>query len=166
MPARTRWLLSYQKLPTGETESTGRFFTDFQGALRDYNLDDVFTDLVRDQEGRATATLKGRAQQLDITVGPNYRSLVVYSPNPLNTGRGSQIPPPNPNAPPPQAGRGAGPTPAPANPLATPNFICFEPMTGITNALNLGHRGVYKELQYVAPGATWQESFWIRPSGF
>jgi aldose 1-epimerase len=39
-------------------------------------------------------------------------------------------------------------------------------MAGITNALNLGHKGVYKELQYIKPGATWQESFWIRPSGF
>ena len=30
----------------------------------------------------------------------------------------------------------------------SPNFICFEPMAGITNALNLAHKGVYKELQY------------------
>jgi aldose 1-epimerase len=45
-------------------------------------------------------------------------------------------------------------------------FICFEPMAGITNALNLAERGVYKELQYVAPGQTWRESFWIRPTGF
>jgi aldose 1-epimerase len=46
------------------------------------------------------------------------------------------------------------------------NFICFEPMAGITNAVNLAHRGVYKELQSVPPGGTWQESFWVRPSGF
>ena len=46
------------------------------------------------------------------------------------------------------------------------NFICFEPMAGITNALNLAHRGLYKELQSIPPGQTWQESFWIRPSGF
>jgi aldose 1-epimerase len=45
-------------------------------------------------------------------------------------------------------------------------FICFEPMAGITNAVNMAHKGIYKELQSVAPGATWQESFWIRPSGF
>jgi len=45
-------------------------------------------------------------------------------------------------------------------------FICFEPMAGITNALNLAQRGVYKELQYIQPGQTWRESFWIRPSGF
>ena len=46
------------------------------------------------------------------------------------------------------------------------DYICFEPMTAITNAFNLAHSGVYQELQSVAPGATWQESFWIRPSGF
>jgi aldose 1-epimerase len=39
-------------------------------------------------------------------------------------------------------------------------------MAGITNAMNLAHTGVYKELQYIQPGGTWQESFWIRPSGF
>ena len=46
------------------------------------------------------------------------------------------------------------------------NFICFEPMVAITNALNLAHKGVYRELQSIAPGETWQESFWISPRGF
>lgn len=161
VPARTRWLLSYQKVPTGRTEPTDAFLPGFKGALKDYNLDDVFTDLVRDAQGRVTTTVKGRSQQVEMTQGPNYRALIVYSPNPLNTGLGSQIPPPDPNAPttPP-------PPPAPVNPLATPNFICLEPMAGITNAMNLAHRGLYRELQSIPPGGTWQESFWIRASGF
>ncbi len=46
------------------------------------------------------------------------------------------------------------------------NIICFEPMTGVTNAFNLAHAGVYKELQSIPPGGKWEESFWIRPSGF
>jgi aldose 1-epimerase len=46
------------------------------------------------------------------------------------------------------------------------NFICFEPMAGITDALNLAQKGVYKELQYIPPGQKWQESFWIKTSGF
>ena len=167
IPARTRWLLSYQKVPTGKTEPVDTFFPGGKGALKDYNLDDVFSDLVRDAQGRATVTLKGRKQQLDISQGANYKSLVIYSPNPLNTGLGSQIPPPSPNAPAAApVARGTGPGPAPANTLATPNFICFEPMAGITNALNLAHKGVYKELQHIKPGGTWQESFWIKPSGF
>jgi aldose 1-epimerase len=45
-------------------------------------------------------------------------------------------------------------------------FICFEPMTGITSAVNLAHDGKYPDLQMVAPGAKWSESFWIRTSGF
>jgi aldose 1-epimerase len=46
------------------------------------------------------------------------------------------------------------------------DFICVEPMAGITDAINLGHKGIYKELQTIPPGGTWRESFWIRPSGF
>ena len=163
VPARTRWLLSAQKVPTGEVESTEGFFAKGSGLLKDYNLDDVFSDLVRDGQGRATASLRGRGQRLDVTVGPNYRALVVYAPNPGNTGRGSQAPPPGTApaaAPPRSASPGAG-TPRPA-----PNFVCFEPMAGITNAINLAHKGIYKDLQSIAPGATWQESFWVKPSGF
>ena len=46
------------------------------------------------------------------------------------------------------------------------DFICFEPMTGITDALNLAQRGIYKELQYIPPGETWTESFWVKPGGY
>jgi len=46
------------------------------------------------------------------------------------------------------------------------DFICFEPMAAITNGMNLAHSGVYKDLQSVAPGAEWRESFWIKPTGF
>jgi aldose 1-epimerase len=44
-------------------------------------------------------------------------------------------------------------------------FICFEPMAGITDAVNLNHAGKYPNLQTVAPGGKWTESFWIRASG-
>lgn len=46
------------------------------------------------------------------------------------------------------------------------SFICFEPMTGPTNAFNLHQAGKYAELQTIVPGQTWRESFWIVPSGF
>lgn len=45
-------------------------------------------------------------------------------------------------------------------------FICFEPMTGVTNGFNLAHRDAYENLQVVPAGESWEESFWIRPSGF
>jgi aldose 1-epimerase len=46
------------------------------------------------------------------------------------------------------------------------DFICFEPMAGITDALNLAQRGLYSDLQHIPPGGTWKESFWVHPSGF
>jgi len=46
------------------------------------------------------------------------------------------------------------------------NFICFEPMAGITDSMNLAQKGLYNELQYISPGQSWEESFWIKPSGF
>jgi len=46
------------------------------------------------------------------------------------------------------------------------DFICFEPMAALTNAFNLAHAGLYRELQSIPPGARWQESFRISASGF
>jgi aldose 1-epimerase len=136
--ARTEWLLSPDKLPTGETRPITALFPDpSRIALRDFDLDHVFGDLERDGSGRATMRVKGRSQQLDVLVGPNYRAMVIYAP----TSRAGQ-------------------------PSANQNFICFEPMAAITNAMNLAHRGVYKDLQSIPAGGTWEESFWVRPSGF
>ena len=53
----------------------------------------------------------------------------------------------------------------PAPPGQTRDFACIEPMTAITNALNLNHEGKYPDLQSVPPGGKWAESFWIRASG-
>lgn len=155
--ARTHWLLAPTKLPTGETEPIERLFPDPRAAaLRDYNLDDVFSDLARDAQGRATMTVAGKSQRLDIVLGPNFRSMVIWAPHPANTGRGSQS-------------LSVASQPARVGPNQTAqdrNFICFEPMAGVTNAINLAHKGLYKELQSIAPGAMWSESFWVRPNGF
>jgi aldose 1-epimerase len=48
----------------------------------------------------------------------------------------------------------------------TRDVVCFEPMTAPTNGFNLAHDGLYNNLPSIAPGETWSESFWIRPSGF
>ena len=128
--ARTHWLLTSNKVPTGETEPIERFFpTPRAAALADYSLDDVFSDLVRDEQGRATIAVSGKSQRLEIGLGPNYRAVTIWSPKDRP-------------------------------------FICVEPTAGIINALNLAARGLYKDLQSVAPGGTWRERFWIRPSGF
>jgi len=54
--------------------------------------------------------------------------------------------------------------PAPP-PGRTREFICFEPMTAITDGANLAHQGKYPELQSIPAGGRWTESFWVRASG-
>ena len=46
------------------------------------------------------------------------------------------------------------------------DFVCFEPMTAITNGVNLAYAGKYSGLQSIAPGASWRETFKVRFSGF
>jgi aldose 1-epimerase len=46
------------------------------------------------------------------------------------------------------------------------DFLCFEPMSAVTNAFNLAHAGVFQDLQAIPPGGEWRESFRIVPSGF
>lgn len=55
--------------------------------------------------------------------------------------------------------------PAPP-PEENAKFICIEPLTAIISGVNLAHRGIYSDLQVVAPGALWTESFWVRHQGF
>jgi aldose 1-epimerase len=143
--AKTHWPLTGAKMPAGHTQPIGAFFPNPAAVpLKDFDLDDVFSDLVRDDDGRAVMSLKGRSQQLNVMLGRKYRAIVIYAPKPATA--------------PPAPGRGAT--------TDNRNFVCLEPVAGIINALNLAHRGVYSELQYIPPGGSWRESFWIRPSGF
>ena len=142
--ATSHWRLDARKLPTGETGPAAALLPPPSVGLRDYNLDDVFSDLVRDADGRATMTVWGAAQRLDVVLGRNFRSVVVWAPNPSGQGRGGQG----------------------DSPPMERNFICLEPMAAVTNALNLAQRGQYRELQTIPPGGTWRESFWVKPSGF
>ena len=81
--AKAHWLLADNKIPTGETEPADKFFPDRKAVpLKDFDLDHVFGDLERDAQGRAVMSVKGKTQQLDVILGPNYRSIVLYSPNP------------------------------------------------------------------------------------
>jgi aldose 1-epimerase len=141
--ARTHWVLAPNKVPTGETQPIEAVFPDPKAIpLQDFDLDHVFSGLIREGSAPAVMSVKGKAQQIDVLVGNNYRAMVIYAPKPAV---GSQ----NPNA-----------------SAANRNFICFEPMAAITNAMNLAHKGLYKELQSIQPGGVWIESFGIRPRGF
>jgi aldose 1-epimerase len=139
---RTHWLLDARTIPTGETQPVTALVPDpHRVPVRDFpNLDDVFTDLERDAQGRAAFTLKGRQQEIDVVVGPKFTTMLVLT----RTGG---------------ARRGG-----PASP--TPGSVALEPMAAVSNAMNLAEQGRYKDLQYVPPGGTWEESFWIRARGF
>jgi aldose 1-epimerase len=127
--ARTEWVLSPDKIPTGETRPIEQRFPNPAAApLKDHDLDHVFGDLVR-AAGRATVSVKGKSQTLDVMMGERYRAVVLYSPKDRD-------------------------------------FICVEPMAGITDAMNLAQRGLYKDLQSIPPGQIWEERFWVRPGGF
>ena len=137
--AKTHWLLDANKLPTGQTQPiTAVLPTPKNVPVKDVTLDDIFTDLERDEAGRATMTLMGRRQQLDVIVGPRFKTILVLS----RDNSANRMPP---------TARGT---------------VAFEPMAAITNALNLSHRGLYRELQSIEPGGSWEESFWIRPRGY
>ena len=101
-------------------------------------------------------SVAGKSQRLDVVLGPNFRSVVIWAPHPENRGRGSQ----NVGAASPVSRGSAGQT------AQDRNFICIEPMAGVTDATNLAHKGRYGELQSIAPGGVWRESFWVKPSGF
>jgi aldose 1-epimerase len=201
--AKTHWIEIPQRLPTGETQPIENFFKADRQAiqLKNYALiDDVFTDLIRDANGRATMRLMYNGKELDEILGPKFGTVLLWS-TPLSAagggggrggaGRGG-------------AGRGGGgraagaPAPAPAGPFpvdpaqgvrtapaavpsagnmpqggagsaaaqANRGFIAFEPMVAITDALNLAEKGVYKDLQSIPPGGSWEESFWVTTKGY
>lgn len=193
LDAKTHWIEIPQRLPTGETQPIEKFFGSERTAieLKKYALiDDVFTDLIRDANGRATMKLMYNGKELHAILGPKYKTVLAWS-TPLTAGgggggrgagggRGGQggapgagAPPPAPSGPfpvdPAQGVKVAPPAVPPAEGAPAPTgkgFIAFEPMVAITNALNLAHKGVYKELQSIAPGGSWEESFWITTKGY
>jgi aldose 1-epimerase len=190
LDARTHWIEIPQRLPTGETQPIENFFGSERTAiqLKKYALiDDVFTDLIRDANGRATMKLLYNGKELDVILGPKYKTVLAWS-TPLSSagggargagvgrgsgqGAGAQTPA-SPSGPfpvdPAQGVKIAPPAVPPADGAPAPTskgFIAFEPMVAITNALNLAHKGVYKELQTIAPGGSWEESFWITTKGY
>jgi aldose 1-epimerase len=187
--AKTHWIEIPERLPTGETQPIENFFNQDKDRtaihLKNYALvDDVFTDLVRDAQGRATMRLIYNGKELDETLGPKFKTVLLWS-TPLSAAAGGggggrqgagraagQAPPTS--FPPFQvdptkgvktAPRAVAPTPGVATPTAK-GFIAFEPMVGITDALNLSHKGVYKDLQAIPVGDFWEESFWITTKGY
>ncbi len=192
--AKTHWIEIPQRLPTGETQPIENFFNVDKDRtsikLKNYALiDDVFSDLIRDANGRATMKLMYNGKELHETLGPKFKTVLLWS-TPLAAGGGGggggrgggggggrgaagAAAAPAPSGPfpvdPAQGVKIAPPAVPPAAGAAAPTakgFIAFEPMVGITNALNLSQKGVYKELQMIPVGGSWEESFWISTKGY
>ena len=174
--AETHWLETDAHLPTGEKETADKFFGGDHhnvplSRFTDKRFDEVFSDLDRDAQGRASVVIKGDKTSIKVTAGPKIKTLLLYS---------EILPPPGTPAPAGRGGAGRRPPAAtvaydgPVVPLTAPNdvprstrgFIAIEPMAGITDSMNMAQKGLYNELQYVAPGGSWNESIWITPSGY
>src|SRR5439155_23082788 len=90
LDAKTHWPEIPQRLPTGETQPIENFFGSDRTAiqLKKYALiDDVFTDLVRDANGRATMKLMYNGKELHEILGPKFKTVLAWS-TPLATGGG------------------------------------------------------------------------------
>ncbi len=131
LPVRQSVLTDANLIPTGEFKPL-----DLPNPLplKDHILDNGFTDMERDAEGRAHFLLQSGGESIELMFGPKYPVSVIWEPRSYD-------------------GKPA-------------EFICFEPMTGVTNAINLHHAGKYQGLQTVAAGSKWTESFWVKPTGF
>ena len=76
LDAKTHWIEIPQRLPTGETQPIENFFGSDRTAiqLKKYALiDDVFTDLVRDANGRATMKLMYNGKELHVILDRSSR---------------------------------------------------------------------------------------------
>ncbi len=180
VPAATHWKLAANKVPTGETEPADTFWGGDRKAVpisRFANrlIDDVFTDLERDARGRATVSVQGKSQNVAVTLGPKFKTILVYS----TVAPPAPPTPPAPGAPPPAPRPQAAPVPpvsvGPPIPLSARDqspappargFVAFEPMAGITNSMNAAQKGQYKDLQRIPPGGSWDESFWVKATGY
>jgi aldose 1-epimerase len=182
--AETHWLETDAHLPTGEKETADQFFGGDHhnvalSRFTDKRFDEVFSDLDRDAQGRASVVIKGDTTSIRVTAGPRIKTFLLYSEilplpgaapaAPAAGGRGGAG---GPNGPRPAA------TPFPYDgpvvaltapndvPRSTRGFIAIEPMVGITDSMNMAQKGQYNELQYIAPGGSWNESIWITPTGY
>jgi aldose 1-epimerase len=130
IPARQRVVADAHLIPTGQYKPMD---LDDPFLLENRTLDDGFTDLQREADGRARFYIASSGKTVEVLFGPKWQAAVVWEPN---DAKGQPQP-----------------------------FICFEPMAGITNAVNLYHEGKYPDLQMVPAGGKWNESFWVRTSG-
>ena len=80
LSSRTRVVADEHQIPTGEMRPLD---IPNPWPLRGQTLDDGFTDLERDADGRAHFSVESRGKTLEIVFGPKYRVATIYLPPPL-----------------------------------------------------------------------------------
>jgi aldose 1-epimerase len=130
-PARKAVVVDHRLIPTGEFR-----VKDLPDPipLKGRTLDDGFSDLERESDGRAHFSIEAGEKKIKLEWGPKYPVAIIWEPA-MPGGRAL-------------------------------DFVCVEPMAGITNAVNLNHTGKYPDLQTVPSGGRWIESFFIQAEGF
>jgi len=175
VPAATHWELADTKIPTGKTDAADAFWGGDRHRVplsrsASRTIDDIFSDLERDSTGRATVHLQGRRQGVSVILGPKFKTVVIYSPAAPPPPRPANAPPagPRPPAPPPVSKGPPVPLSATHHSPVPPErgSVAIEPMAAITNAFNAAQEGTYQELQSIPPGGSWEESFWVKPTGY
>jgi aldose 1-epimerase len=78
LAARDHMVLSDVLIPTGERKPVE--FPD-PYSLAPGQLDDVFTNLIRDSDGRARFWVQGQKERVTVSYGPKYPVAVVYAPS-------------------------------------------------------------------------------------
>jgi aldose 1-epimerase len=77
LAARESVMLSNQLIPTGERKPVP--YTN-PVSLKGVQLDDVFTNLIRDEQNRAEFSVEGEKEKISVIYGPKYQVAVVYAP--------------------------------------------------------------------------------------
>jgi aldose 1-epimerase len=79
--ARTHWILDARNVATGAHEAVSQFLPNpREFALGRRSLDDEFSGLDRDADGRGRVWVKGRSQKIEVVYGAGFDFAVVYAP--------------------------------------------------------------------------------------
>src|ERR1700754_4481920 len=82
--ANTHWIETDAHLPTGEKETADKFFGGDHhnvplSRFANTRFDEVFSDLDRDAQGRASVVIKGDTTSITVSAGPKIKTFLLYS---------------------------------------------------------------------------------------
>jgi aldose 1-epimerase len=80
--ARSHWIVTPDLIPTGELEPAETFLPGCRGDLRLGRtfIDAGFTDFVRGKDNRAHFRVRGKAQEIEVVMDPQFTTAVIFAP--------------------------------------------------------------------------------------